>query len=80
VDYVVGTSKAIVSKGRIVLAKAAELGDDLGPCPFCGRSIVADLRDNSVAHALPTCATFDALDVLEFVTAVNKAREASRLN
>jgi len=40
-------------------------------CPFCGKGLAASERPLSIMHAMPPCKTFNRLDALEFVTAVN---------
>lgn len=59
-------------RSGVQFVNADQVGEDLGACPWCGRRIAADPSVGSVAHALPTCSTFDQLNALEFVTAVRK--------
>jgi hypothetical protein len=42
-------------------------------CPFCGRLVATSTETCMVAHALPTCATYDRLDALAFLRAANDA-------
>jgi hypothetical protein len=50
------------------------------PCPFCGRYARADDSDPNgtpfVIHAVPMCETFEKLDALSYMKAVNKATKA----
>jgi hypothetical protein len=66
--------------GRVAFANPAMVGHDLGACPFCGLHIAAEIDDGAVMHALPTCATFDAMDALTFITEVRKYHERHGAN
>lgn len=51
------------------------VADDLGACPFCGKELAVDHANYGILHALPTCPTYDKLEVNDFLTAVRKERE-----
>jgi hypothetical protein len=58
-------------------------GEDLGPCPFCGRSIAyginpVDGMADSLLHTMPMCEKFESMDVEEFVVAMRKELERKR--
>ena len=50
--------------------------EDLGPCPFCGRGIAADVTSGAVMHELPMCPTYRRLDAGAFLRAVAAKLEA----
>lgn len=52
--------------------------DDVGPCPFCGRSLQVDIEMCAVLHGVPPCPEFNqAHDSLAFMTMCRKKREQS---
>lgn len=58
-------------------------GEDLGPCPFCGKNVAyginpVDGGPDSLLHELPTCPKFDALEADEFAKAMREELERRR--
>ncbi len=56
------------------------IGEDLGPCPFCGLNIAygvspVDGSPDSLLHELPTCTTFDEMEIDEFAKALREDLE-----
>lgn len=50
-------------------------------CPFCGADIAFGLTPEPFAtHAYPTCKKFDGLDVLDFLSEVNRKLAQPRPN
>ncbi len=55
-------------------------GEDLGPCPFCGKSIAYGISPvngapDSLLHELPTCPKFDEMDIDDFAKAMREDME-----
>jgi hypothetical protein len=49
---------------------------DVGPCPFCGRSLLCDMDRYTLLHGLPACAEFDKTDdSLAFMIRCREERE-----
>lgn len=56
------------------------VGEDLGPCPFCGKNIAYGISPingapDSLLHELPTCPTFDEMPIDEFAKAMREDLE-----
>lgn len=47
--------------------------EDLGFCP-CGQRIYASVEHGAIAHDLPQCPEFEAMDPDEFLTYVRRSR------
>lgn len=60
------------------------IGEDLGACPFCGKSIGFTRNEHGVpdgvVHEVPYCDKFITLDPIEFMVAVRREREEAQGN
>lgn len=61
------------------ILKPGEIGEDLAPCPFCGRWVGFTLdssgEPNGLTHVMPMCERFNADDPLTFIQTMNAIRE-----
>ncbi len=49
-------------------------------CEFCGQTYYIDPENYQIAHELPMCPEFEAIEPLEFVIKNRKLKEAKRPN
>jgi hypothetical protein len=49
-----------------------------GPCEFCDGKIRIRTEQFSVEHTLPTCATYEKFDAMQFVVETRRTIEAKK--
>lgn len=57
-----------LAKGTFRLSNGS-IGEDLGPCPYCGKAVavVQEEGKEAVLHGLPICEKFEAEDPMMFI-------------